>query len=298
MGYDIKEPLLIIPMKALRILIPIIVAGLHLLPSSLPAVVLNEVSPTENKVEIYNDGSIATNLTDYYFCSRIRYVRLGDSTNISVESGSLSLQPGEYVVLHITNTTYDILDSGADLGLYRNNTNFGDSNNMADFLQWGDSGNPTGRQSEAESAGIWTAGTYVAIPGNGESLIRGESGTGASLWSVTATPTFGSANTATDGGAGGDISVQGWAYLNSYPYVYSNDEQGWTYYQPTEEGLWIYSFTHQSWSLRQQTGLVVFTDVEPAGSSNGDSSGTGDTSGGDGSSGGGGTTVEEPYQDP
>ena len=52
-------------------------------------------------------------------------------------------------------------------------------------------------------------------------------------------------------------SVKGWMSLDRYPYVWSEDEQGWLYFSPTDAGIWIYSFTYQRWSFLDQVGNRV-----------------------------------------
>jgi hypothetical protein len=65
-----------------------------------------------------------------------------------------SLPPDEAIVVQWT-----IDDTASDVALYLPTGLFSDPNSMVDFMQYGSAGN--GRESEADEAGFWTAGTFV-----------------------------------------------------------------------------------------------------------------------------------------
>ncbi|MGJ3241691.1 MAG: hypothetical protein ACFE0O_01865 [Opitutales bacterium] len=230
-----------------------LLSGLYLFfAGSMEALVINEVSPTENRVEFLNDGTDPVDLSGHWLCSRLSYIQLGDG-DIQVVSGSLMLEPGAFLVVD-TSAGLDLDDTGADLGLYETNS-FGSASAMVDFLQWGSSSNPSGRESVAVDAGIWAAGSFTDVPESGESLIFAGSGGGVDAWSISSTPSFGSAN---DSGSGGDASVGGWLFFDDYPFVWSNDEQDWLFIRPEETGagIWIYSFKLDKWTFRDQSGGI------------------------------------------
>jgi len=145
--------------------------------------VVSEVDPINNIVEIYNGTPGVIDISDYWFCSRTSYEQLSSSTLIS---GSLNIPTQGYVVLQTTGL--DLNDTAADLGFYSTNS-FANPNSMVDFVQWGAGG--LGRESEAVSKGIWSAGTFVSGLNMQTSVSRNSSGGFVSSWSVIAR-TFGS----------------------------------------------------------------------------------------------------------
>ncbi len=201
------------------------------------AIIINEVSPTSDRIELHNNGSTAVDISNWQFCSEFRYARVGDQT---VVSGELNIPAGGYLVLE-----WPIDDTAADLGLYSSNA-FNSTSAMQDFVQWGSGSN--GRISVAASKGIWTSGTFVPAPTTDQSIIFSGGGTGSDSWSVTAAPSFGEAN----GGGVSEPSTTGWMFFGSYPYVWSDDEQNWLFLSPIDEGLWVYSFQFQQWTFIDQ----------------------------------------------
>ncbi|MGB5820642.1 MAG: hypothetical protein WBG90_14250 [Saonia sp.] len=154
-------------------------------PSAEASVVLNEVGYLNDQVELYNNGDINVDLSDYFLClGPGTYRRIGD---LEV-TGNLDLAPGEFLVID-----YDMPNAEGGLGLYINNSGFADPSTISDFVQWGAAGSV--REEVAAAAGIWTAGEYVNVIGNTTtSIIFDGEGDAASDWSETAEPTFGNAN--------------------------------------------------------------------------------------------------------
>jgi hypothetical protein len=113
------------------------------------------VNPLNEKVTIKNFGGSTVDISNYYLCIFPSYPRLG---SLSVISGDLNLTSGSEVTVK---SSTDLVESGGELGLYANNSNFGNSANIRDYLQWITNGGT--RESVAVSAGIWGAGD--AIPG-------------------------------------------------------------------------------------------------------------------------------------
>jgi len=141
--------------------------------------VLSEVDPINNTIEIYNGTGAAVDLSTYWFCARRSYRQLNNSFN--VVNGSLIIPDRGYVVLQ--SDTYDLNDSSSDLGLYTTNT-FGDPNAMVDFVQWGGASGFVNRETEAVTAGLWNAGEFTAVPTAGSSIARLNSNQDMSGWLI------------------------------------------------------------------------------------------------------------------
>nr|WP_299000192.1 spondin domain-containing protein [uncultured Allomuricauda sp.] len=157
-------------------------------PSGEVSVVLNEVEYLGNRVEIFNNGQVDVDLSGYFLClGPGTYRQIGDLET----QGSTNLGPGEYLVV-----SYDMPNAEGGLGLYIDNSGFGDASTLADFVQWGASGSP--RENVAVEAGIWTAGDFVPVRGNENySIIFDGEGTGVANWAETTTVTFGAENVLT-----------------------------------------------------------------------------------------------------
>ncbi|MEK6151957.1 hypothetical protein WIW50_01790 [Flavobacteriaceae bacterium 3-367] len=157
-------------------------------PPGEASVVLNEVVYLDGEVELFNNGDINVDLTDYFLClGPGTYRRIGDLT----VTGNLDLAPGGYLVID-----YDMPMAEAGLGLYVDNSDFADPGTIADFVQWGAAGSV--REEVAVGAGIWTAGQFVEVSGNADySLAFDGAGDAATDWAETTTVTLGAQNTIT-----------------------------------------------------------------------------------------------------
>ena len=149
---------------------------------------LNEVEYLNNSVEIFNAGDAAGDLSTYFLC-------LGPGTYRQIGTleteGNLQLGAGEFLSI-----SYNMPNAEGGLGLYVNDSGFGDASNIADFVQWGAGGSP--RENVAVEAGIWTADEFVSVMGNeNNSIVFDGEGNGAENWTETTTVTIGSENVVT-----------------------------------------------------------------------------------------------------
>ena len=141
-------------------------------------VIINEVS-NDGQVEIFNGTDEAIDVSNYWLCNFPTYTRL---SNLTLECGSLMIQPGEYTVVSGF-SAFNATD--AELGLYRTNS-FSSANAIVSYLEWGSSGHQ--RAGVAISAGIWTADFAVPAPTAAES-IQTFTESGSLSWSLE-TPTL------------------------------------------------------------------------------------------------------------
>ncbi|NAS32786.1 hypothetical protein GTQ40_17535 [Flavobacteriaceae bacterium R38] len=162
------------------------------------SVVLNEVEYLGNQVELFNNGNVSVDVSDYFLC-------LGPQTYRQISAltttGNLNLAPGEFLTIE-----YDLInvDQGNNSGvingelgtgglvLYVDNQ-FGNADSILDFVQWGAAG--SFREGLAVQAGEWTAGEFVEVIGSdATSIIFDGEGNAAADWAETVTPSFGAAN--------------------------------------------------------------------------------------------------------
>ena len=187
---------------------------------SVGSVVLNEVAYLNNQVEIYNNSDATVDLDGYFLC-------MGPGTYRQIgaleTTGNVQLGAGEFLVVD-----YDMPNEVGGLGLYINNTGFGDAANIADFVQWGDGG--TTRESVAVEAGLWTAGEFVAVLNDPDNtIIYDGEGMGADNWAETTSVTFGAENVLTEPveeptDAVGSVVLNEVAYLNNQVEIYNNSD--------------------------------------------------------------------------
>ena len=142
----------------------------------------SKVDPANSVITIKNFGSDSVDISAYRLCALFQYTNSGLSP-LTIVSGSLDLAPDSSVEL----SGFSLLPSASDLGLFTANGGFGDTAAMVDFLQWGSGGN--GRESVANSKGIWNTGDFLSTDGpyffNG-----GKNDKGLSFWSNTSTSIF------------------------------------------------------------------------------------------------------------
>ncbi|WP_350284460.1 hypothetical protein [uncultured Croceitalea sp.] len=160
------------------------------------SVVINEVEYlVDDQIELYNNGNQTVDLANYWMClGPGQYFRIGDSDATDIISGSVVLEPGEFLV--IAPAVLDPSNEAGGLGLYANNDNFASADNIRSFVQWGAAGNA--REVVAVEAGIWTAGGFVPNVPNGASIAYDGEGNTPDDWAGTGTITLGAANTFTD----------------------------------------------------------------------------------------------------
>jgi len=164
--------------------------------------VLNEIlyDPTggdagKQLIEIKNIGDATADISGWWFCTlAFQYTQL--PSGVTIPAGGI-------IVIHVggseANTSTDIFlsnmsslnTSESDLSLYIDSP-FTSSDNIRDFVQWGSDGN--GRESVAVSAGIWTAGDFVADVAEGHSIEFDGDGNSSSDWTDQPVPTIGQEN--------------------------------------------------------------------------------------------------------
>ena len=154
-------------------------------PAQNASIILNEVAYLNDSVELYNNGDIAVDVSDYFLClGSGTYRRIGDLQT----EGEVNMAPGSFLTI-----AYEMPNAQGGLGLYANNDGFGNSENIRSFVQWGAAGSQ--RENVAVAANIWTEGEYVMVVGSADNSIAydGE-GFSATDWSETTETTFGAAN--------------------------------------------------------------------------------------------------------
>ncbi|MEO1052126.1 MAG: hypothetical protein AAFX87_15950 [Bacteroidota bacterium] len=115
-----------------------------------------EVDPIADEFTFKNFGDATIDISDFRLCSKFDYTP--DLSSLTIESGSLTLAPDAEVTI----SGWTIDDVSADLGLFTagtTNADFGNPDMMVDFMQYGSAGN--GRESVANTKGIWTAGDFI-----------------------------------------------------------------------------------------------------------------------------------------
>lgn len=148
-------------------------------------------------IEILNTSASAVDLGSYWLCVQLMYwnfpsTMLAAGGRITVHWDATGTDTASEL---FTGTSLPTLAETESIGLYSTN-NFGSSNAIEDYLQWGAGGED--RESVANSAGIWTAGQFIDVSSlnSGESLSFTGLDTddnGPANWCRT-NPTFGSAN--------------------------------------------------------------------------------------------------------
>ncbi len=149
--------------------------------------VLNEVEYLGDRVEIFNNGDAAGDLSGYWLClGPGQYAQIGTITT----EGNINLAAGEYLTIF-----FEMPQEQGGIGLYSSNQ-FTSAEALVDFVQWGAAG--SARENVAVEAGIWTAGEFVPVLGNADnSIIFDGDGNGVANWAETSTPTFGAENVLT-----------------------------------------------------------------------------------------------------
>ncbi len=138
-----------------------------------------------DQIEFINTGEEPVDISNWQLCHRLTYAPLN---SLTVVSGSLTIQPGEFLVV----SGFNLNDQSGDIGLY-SSASFGNPDAMQHFVQYGAGG--IGRESVAVTKGIWTAGAFVepAPEGSSIALSVGTNGSRVEDWFIFDTPTFGEA---------------------------------------------------------------------------------------------------------
>jgi len=152
-------------------------------------------------IELVNRGASAQTLNPWSICIQFLYKNF--PVGASIPAG------GRYII-HLnangsntatdwyTGTGYVNIDvTGDGISLYHTTTGFTTSGNMEDYVQFGAGGQP--RENVAVAAGFWTAGTFVPLGAEGQSVQFVPAGSPPATRHpisdyCNATPTIGAAN--------------------------------------------------------------------------------------------------------
>lgn len=122
------------------------------------SIVINEIFPEENKVELKNLSDEAIDVSGYFLCEFPAYAQL---TNLALDCSSTDyiLDPGEILVVEFNS---NINSNTGEIALYNDqlmNNDFGNSDFIIDYVEWGFAGHT--RAPVAIAAGIWSTGAFV-----------------------------------------------------------------------------------------------------------------------------------------
>ncbi len=175
-------------LQVLALSTPMLAAGTAVpaVDVQLENVIINEVG-VDGRIELYNGTAAAVDVSNYWLCNFPAYSRIGDATSITVESGNLLMEPGEFLVLSGFGG-FNATD--AELGLYVTN-NFGDAASLISYLEYGSAGHR--RAGLAIVNGIWENNQFLTPPTAEASIQTFVDEADVLSWS-NATPTFGAAN--------------------------------------------------------------------------------------------------------
>ena len=113
---------------------------------------INELNASD-QVEFKNVSDETVDISEYWICQFPSYDLLG---NLSIVcGGDLILEPGEIVTIA---SDFSLSEDDGELGLYNDN-DFGNSNAIMDYVEWGFAGHQ--RSSVAIAAGIWSEDDFV-----------------------------------------------------------------------------------------------------------------------------------------
>lgn len=139
---------------------------------------ITKVDPSNDQVTIHNFGTTMVPLSGYWFCTKRTYAAFAGITPVN---GSLNLAAGADVTL-VVNTASGLSTVSSDLSIYHT-PSFGIATNMVDFMQYGDSfSGLDGRENEAVSQGLWSAGTFILGDPAPWSYIGDGSQNGVNFW--------------------------------------------------------------------------------------------------------------------
>lgn len=141
-------------------------------------------------IRVRNIGDATASLEGWSLCAHVTYFPL---PAVVVEPGRAHVvtyhEKGTATATEsFTGTGFDLLEND-NVGLYRTDSDFGNSSNVADFVQWGTKGVHDTRVSEAFEARQWDATTSFAPPiPVGGALRYSGTGDAASSWATSSTP--------------------------------------------------------------------------------------------------------------
>ncbi len=123
------------------------------------SIVINEIFPDENQVELKNLSDQSIDVSSYWLCQFPAY---GQLANLVLDCSAVDyiLDPGEILVVEFNAT---LSPNNGEIALYNDQVidmnDFNNSNFIIDYVEWGTSGHM--RSSVAVDAGIWTTGDFV-----------------------------------------------------------------------------------------------------------------------------------------
>jgi len=122
------------------------------------SIVINEIFPEANQVELKNLSDVAIDVSGFWLCQFPAY---GQMTNLALDCSATDyiLDPGEILVVEVN---AQLSSNTGEMGLYNSeitNNNFGNSDLIVDYVEWGTPNHM--RSAVAVAAGIWTAGDFV-----------------------------------------------------------------------------------------------------------------------------------------
>jgi len=167
-------------------------------------------------VELKNIGTVFIDLSGWWLCARQDYA--GPFPDVT-------LAPGALIVCHIgaagTDSKQDLyfpfmlpMQTISDFNLYLNPI-FSNPSSMVSFVQWGGVP-PVNRQTEAVTAGLWTAGDFVPLVPEGHSMEYDGSGKKSTDWYDQPNPSIGKENVRTGVKASGAVPAH-FALLQNFP---------------------------------------------------------------------------------
>jgi hypothetical protein len=138
--------------------------------------IINEIYPADNSVEIKNIGNQSENINFYWLCNFPDYANVG---SLAPYCGVSTIEPGEIKAFNFEG----IESQDGELGLY-NAQDFGNPNAMVSYVQWGSSGHE--REVVATQANLWTQGDFIPTFPLTWSLEYSGSGLSSSDWQAVA----------------------------------------------------------------------------------------------------------------
>jgi len=143
-------------------------------------VLYNPVGPDGGNqlIELVNTSGSSVDLSNWSLCIQFNYKRF--PLGATIPAGGLYVvhinATGSNTATEMYTGPYVNINSAGDgVGLYHTYFSFSTAGNMEDYVEFGSAGQP--RENTANTAGIWTAGTYLPLGAEGQSAAWNGSGT-------------------------------------------------------------------------------------------------------------------------
>lgn len=170
-------------MKIFRTFIYVVLV-LGFVSFGLGQVMISEVDPATGTIELHNAGEEAVDVSGMFFCNRPAYTPL---SALELVSGELNIPAGGYAVVK-----WDaVAKADAELGLY-STPSYSSADAILSYISWGSAGH--GREGVAVEAGLWTAGAFLDVPAEGQTLSHVAMGEDMVANWAAAEPSLGEAN--------------------------------------------------------------------------------------------------------